>query len=120
MNIPIVIYTNHTYNGEYMGHFVRKSMKSGRCAIYNQFYTSSISHDMFNIISQELNVKGNKCEILEKYFEYTIKQTKIRESEHDSQFRDHRDNDERERTEQINKELNKLPIHKKITKTKSE
>ena len=35
-------------------------------------------------MSQELKVKGNICEILEKYFEYTNKQRKILGSEYDS------------------------------------
>ena len=106
----------YTHNDEYMHHFVRKSIKGGRCASYNQYYKSSNSDEVLNNISQELNVKGNICEILEKYFEYTNKQRKIKESEYDSQFKVYRDNDEEERTEHINKELNKLPIHKKLQK----
>ena len=106
----------YTYNDEYMRLFVRKCIKGGRCSSYNQYYISSISDEVFNIISQELNVKGNMCEILEKYFEHSNKQTKIIESESDSQFKDYRDNDEEETTEHINKELNKLPIHKKLQK----
>ena len=108
--------TIYTYNDEYKRHFVRKSIKGGRCASYNQYYISSISDEVINIISQELNVKGNICEILEKYPEYTNKQTKIIESGYDSQFKGYRDNDEEERTEHINKEFNKLPIHKKLQK----
>ena len=92
----------YTYNVEYMHHFVRKSIKGGRCASYNQYYLSSISDEVFNIISQELNVKGNICEILEKYFEYTNKQTKKIESEYDSQFKDYRDNDETMKKKELN------------------
>ena len=51
-----------------------------------------------------------------KYFEYTNVQRKIIEDEYDSKFKEYRDNDEEERTEYINKELNKLPIHKKLRK----
>ena len=58
----------YTYNDEFMRHFVRKSIKGGRRADYNQYYISSISDEVFNIISQELNVKGNICEVLEKVF----------------------------------------------------
>ena len=53
---------------------------------------------------------------MDKYFEYTNKQRKIIEDEYDSKFKDYRDIDVEETTEQINKELNKLPIHKKIQK----
>ena len=69
---------------------------------------------MFNTISKELNVNGNDnvCEIIDKYFEYTNKQRKIIEDEYDSKFKDCRDIDVEERSEHINKELNKLPIHK--------
>ena len=41
---------------------------------------------------------------------------KIIEDEYDSNFKDYRDIDEEERTEHTNKELNKLPIHKKLQK----
>ena len=71
---------------------------------------------MFNIISKELDVSRNVCEILEKFFEYTNKHRKIIENEYGSQFNDYRDNDEAERTEHINKEHNKQPVHKKIQK----
>ena len=107
----------YTYNDEYMRHFVRQSIKGGRCSALKQYYKSNISQEVFNIISKELNVNGNDedvCEIINKYFEYTNKQRKIIEDEYDSNFKDYRDIDEEERTEHINKELNKLPIHKKL------
>ena len=109
----------YTYNDEFMRHFVRKSIKGGRCSALNQYYKSNISKEVFNIISKELNIDDNNenvCEIIDKYFEYTNKQRKIMEDEYDSKFKDYRDIDEEERTEHINKELNKLPIHKKLQK----
>ena len=67
-------------------------------------------------MSQELGVDGNICKVLDKYFGYTNKQKKIREEEYDSQSNGYRDVDEEERTEHINKELNKMPTHKKLQK----
>ena len=93
----------YTYNDEYVRHFVRKSVKGGRCSGLNQYYKSNISDEVFNIISKELDNKGNLREILEKYFEYTNKHSKIIENEYDSQVIDYRDNDEEERTEHIKK-----------------
>ena len=108
----------YTYNDEFMRHFVRQSIKGGQCSAVNQYCKSKISQEVFNIISKELNVNGNAivCEIINKYFEYTNEQRKILEDEYDSQFNDYGDNDEEERTEHINKELNKLPKHKKLQK----
>ena len=108
----------YTYNDEFMRHFVRKSIKGGRCSALNQHYKSNISQEVFNIISKDLNVNcnDNVCEIMDKYFEYTNKQRKIIEDEYDSKFKDYRDIDVEERTEHINKELNKLSIHKKLQK----
>ena len=109
----------YTYNDEFMRHFVRQSIKGGRCSALNQYFKSNISQEVFNVISKELNVNGNDedvCEIINKYFEYTNKQRKILEDEYDSKFKDYRDIDVEERTERINKELNKLPIHKKLQK----
>ena len=104
----------YIYNDEIMRHFVRQSIKGGRCSALNQYYKSNISQEVFNFNSKELNVNGNDniCEIIDKYFEYTNKQRKIIEDEYDSKFKDYRDIDVEERTEHINKELNKLPIHK--------
>ena len=39
-------------------------MKGGRCNAFNQHYKSENSDEVFNIISKELNVNGNICEIL--------------------------------------------------------
>ena len=60
-----------TYNDDYIRHFVRQGIKSGRCTSLNQHYKSTISDEVFNNISKELDLNGNICEILDKYFEYT-------------------------------------------------
>ena len=108
----------YTYNDEFMRHFVRQSIKGGRCSALNQYYKSNFSQEVFNIISKELNVNGNDnvCGIIDKYFEYTNKQRKIIEDEYDSKFKDYRDIDVEGKAEHINKELNKLSIHKKLQK----
>ena len=59
----------YTYNDPFLRNFVRKSIKGGRCNTINQHFISEISDEVFNIISKELNVNGNICEILEKNFE---------------------------------------------------
>ena len=49
-----------------MRHFVRQSIKGGRCSALNQYYKSNISQEVFNIISKKLNVndKDNVWEII--------------------------------------------------------
>ena len=88
----------YTYKDELMRHFVRQSIKGGRCSALNQYYISSLSDEVFNIISKELDINGKVCKILDTYFEYINKQRKIIKDEYDSQFTDYRDNDEEERT----------------------
>ena len=97
----------YTYNDEFMRHFVRQSIKGGRCSALNQYYKSNISQEVFTIISKELNVNGNDnvCEIINKYFENTNEQRKIIEDEYNSKFKDYRDIDEEGRTEHNNKNL---------------
>ena len=56
----------YTYNDEIMRHFVRQSIKGGRCGSYNQYYKSVISDEVYKNISKELNVNGNVCEIIDK------------------------------------------------------
>ena len=66
----------YTYNDEFMRHFVRQSIKRGRCSASNQYHESNFSAEVFIIISKELDINGNVCEILEKYFENTNKHRK--------------------------------------------
>ena len=54
-----------------MRYYVLQSIKGCRCTALNQYYKSSLSDKVFIIISQELHVQGNVCEIIELYFEYT-------------------------------------------------
>ena len=56
----------YTYNDEFLRHFETQSIKGGRCETLNQQYKSSISDEVFNIISQELDNNGNLCEIFHK------------------------------------------------------
>ena len=79
-----------------MRHFVRQSIKGGRCSALNQYFKSAISVELFNNISKKLNVEGNDnvCEIVNKYFEFTKEQRKVIEDEYDSQFNDYRDNNQ--------------------------
>ena len=74
----------YTYNDEFMRHFVRQSVKGGRCSALNQYYKSNISKEVFNINSKEVNlddINDNVCEIIDKYFEYTNQKRKIIEED---------------------------------------
>ena len=74
---------------------------------------------MFNNISKELNVNGNICDILEKYFEFLNKHEKQYAIEFDSKYNYYRDVDQKEKTDFINKKFNMLPIHKELSKINS-
>ena len=106
----------YKYTDPFMRYFVKQSIKGGRCTALNQYYETAISDEVFNFFSKDLAIYGNICEILDKYFEYTYKHRKLIEDEYHSQFDDYRENDEEERTKHINKEFNKLTIHKKLRK----
>ena len=111
--------TIYTYTDPFMGNFVRKAIKGGRCNAFNQYYKSEISDEVFNIISKELNVNGNICEIFVKYFEFLNKYEKQYAKEFDSKYNDYRDIDQKEKEKYVNKKLNMLPIHKKLSKLDS-
>ena len=99
-----------------MRNFVRKTIKGGRCNAFNQHYKSENSDEVFNIISKELNVNGNICDLLEKYFEFVNKYEKQNAKEFDSEFDDYRDNNQKEKEKYVNKNLNMLSIHKELSK----
>ena len=105
-----------------MRNFVRKAIKGGRCNAFNQYYKSEISDEVFNIISKESNVDNvgdNVCDILEKYFEFLNKHEKEYEKEFDSKYNDYRDINPKEKEKYVNEKLNKLPIHKELSKLDS-
>ena len=87
----------YTYTDPFMRNFVRKSIKGGRCNDFNQHHKSEISDEVFNIISKELIVNGNVCDILEKYFEFLNKYEKQYAKEFDSNYDDYRDIDQKEK-----------------------
>ena len=108
-----------TYTDPFMRIFVKKRIKGGRCNAFNQRYKSEISDEVFNIISKELNVNGNICEILEKFFELLNEHEKQNAEEFDSKFDDYRDINEKEKTDCSNEKLIMLPIHKELSKLES-
>ena len=109
----------YTYTDPFMRNFVRKAIKGGRCNAFNQHYLSEISDEVFNIISKELNVNGNICEILEKFFKFLNKYEKQYAKEFNSKYDEYRDINEKEKTDFINKKLNMLTIHKELSKLDS-
>ena len=74
---------------------------------------------MFIFISKELNVDGNECDILEKYFEFLNEDEKQFEKEFDSKYGDYRDINQKEKTDYMNKKVNMLSIHKELSKLNS-
>ena len=106
----------YTYTDPFMRSFLRNAIEGGRCNGFNQHYKSDISDEVFNIISKELNVSGNICDLLEKYFKFLNKYAKQYAKEFDSKYDDFRDIDQKEKINYINKNLNLLPIHEELSK----
>ena len=109
----------YTYTDPFMINFVRKAIKGGRCNAFTQHYKSELSDEVFSIISKELNVNGNICDFLEKYFEFLNKYEKQYAKEFESKNDDYRDIKEKEKTNYINKKINRLPIHEELSKLDS-
>ena len=104
----------YTSTDPFMRNFLRKAIKSSRCNAFNQHYISEISDKVFNIISKELNVNDNECEILEKYFEFLNEHEKQYAEEFDSKNDDYRDIGQKEKTDYMNKKPNIVTIHKEL------
>ena len=108
----------YTYNDKYMRWFVRQSIKGGRVCAFNQFFKSKICDDILNIISEELNLKGNNYDIIDSYLNYKNKHFKFFEKEYEHKFNDYRDEDVEEKEKFINEKLSQLPIHQLIKQMK--
>ena len=74
----------YAYTDPFMRNFVPKAIKGGRYNALNQHYKSEISDEVIDNISNELNVNGNICDILEKYFEFLNKYEKQYAKEFDA------------------------------------
>ena len=111
--------TIYTYSDPFIRNIVRKAIEGGRCNAFNQHYKSGISDELFNIVSKELNVDGNECDILEKYFELLNENEGLYAKEFGSKYDDYRDIDQKEKTGFINKKVNMLSIHKGLSKLNS-
>ena len=109
--------TIYTYNDEFLRRYSRQSLKGGHCWVLNQYYKSTISDKVINFISSKLDVNGNLCDILDKYFEFGNIHRKIIENEYDSHFEDSRDiYQEDQEKHGIKKRLSEIPIHEKSQK----
>ena len=73
----------YTSNDEYMRYFIGQPIKGGRCVALNHLYKSVVADEVFDNISEELNVNGNVCEIINKYFEYWSQQRKTKGEKYD-------------------------------------
>ena len=102
----------YSYNDKYMRWFVRQSIKGGRVCAFNQYYRSKNCYEVSEILSEELNVKGNVYDIIEAYMKYKKYHEEIIEKVYESKFNDNRDIDEEEMDNYIFKKLGELTIHK--------
>ena len=96
-----------------------KQLKEEDTKAFNQHYKSEFSKEVFNILSKEINVNGNVCEILGKSFEFLNKYEKQYAKEFDSKYDDFRNVDQKEKEKYANKKRNMLYIHKELAKLDS-
>ena len=64
--------------------------------LFFEHYKSESSDEVFNIISKELKLNGNICDLLKKYFEFLNKKEKLYAKEFDSKYEDYRDINQKE------------------------
>ena len=80
---------------------------------FNQHYKFEHLDDVFNIISKEINVDGNICDILEKYFEFLSK-SKNNSQKNSIQNLMIIEILVKKKKIYVNKKLNMLQIHKEL------
>ena len=66
----------YTYKNQNKKWFVRHSIKGGRCPTFIQFYKYKKADNIFEAISEDLNVKGNNFEVFEAYVKYASKKNR--------------------------------------------
>ena len=76
----------YTYNDKYMRWFVRQSIKGGQVCAFNQYYRSKICDEVLEILSEEINVKGNIYDIIGAYMKYKNKHLKNIKEEYENKI----------------------------------
>ena len=66
--------------------FARQSNKNGRVCAFNQYFKLKVCDNIFNCISEELNVNGNVYEIMVKYLNYKNNFLETLKKEYESNF----------------------------------
>ena len=66
----------YTYTDTFMRNFARNANKGDKCNAFDQHYKAKLSDEVFNNISQDLDVEGNVCDIPDEYFQYVKKYEK--------------------------------------------
>ena len=88
----------YTYNDKYMRWFFRHAMKGGRVCAFNQYFKSEkICDGILKIISEVINVKGNKYDIIEANLNFENKNVIKLEKVYEIQFDHYKDEDVEEK-----------------------
>ena len=88
--------------------------ETGRFIAFIQHYKSIISGNVFNFISKELDINGNICETLDKYFEILNKYEKLYTIDFDSKYDDYRDFNQTEKIDFITNKVDVLAINEQL------
>ena len=76
----------YTYNDKYMRRFVRQSTEGWRFFAFIHYYYSKFSGVVSKIISEDLNVKGNVCDVVEVFVRPKSNHLKNFEEEYECNF----------------------------------
>ena len=106
----------YIYSDEFMRCIGRPSLKGGKSLALNQYYESIILDDVFKIISKELKINCNVCEILDKCLDDIKRNRNLLEDEYDSQFEDYRDMNADDKTKFVNDKFSKITVHNNLKK----
>ena len=106
----------YKYTDPFLRNFVRDSIEGAGCNSFNQHYKSEFSDEVFEITPKELNVNGNICDLLERYFEFLNKYEEPYAIEFDSKYDVYRDSNQKGKTAFINGKINMLSVVEQLSK----
>ena len=86
----------YTYTDPFKRSFARNANKGDKCNAFDQHYKVELSDEVFNNVSQDLDVECNVCDIPDEYFQYVQKYEQKFENQYNSQLEDYRDIDQKE------------------------
>ena len=109
----------YLFNDKYVGSFIRKSIKGGRCGAFIRYFESNQCENILNTIKNYLKIDDNEIsKIIDEYLKYIITKPEEYTLEFENGEKDYRKINNKELDKFLERKLGELNISNELQKIK--